>query len=364
MDALDAGKYDIVQLGIRRAGEWLTGDAWKTLRARADSCDGEQSRSDASPSKPETSPWAEDVMRQIVSLDVIFPVLHGTYGEDGTVQGLLELVDVPYVGSGVLGSAVCMDKAMFKHVMRANGIAVVPWQLVERGQFQKQSGREETTSQSSCPSPSPLPEGEGTADDAVSSQAQTDEIVCAVEAALSYPVFTKPANLGSSIGISKCHDRQQLVQGLNEAARYDRRLVVEQAIRCRELEVAVIGNEDPRASVVGEIRSQGSFYDYSAKYLRSDSELVIPAPLDDAVAESVRGLAVKAYRATDCAGLARVDFFLDDETGVVYVNEINTMPGFTSMSMFPKLWDATGVGYAELLDELIGLAVDRFHGRD
>jgi len=326
MDALDAQSYEIVQFGITRAGEWLTGDAWAALQAGSADV---STHPETHRSKDRTCPCDEDLLRELVNLDVVFPVLHGTYGEDGTVQGLLELLDLPYVGSGVAGSAVCMDKATFKVVMLASGIAIVPWRFVERGRYREQSG----------------------------------EIVAEVEAALSYPVFTKPSNLGSSIGISKCHDGQQLVEGLNEAARFDRRLVVEQAIPCRELEVAVIGNGNPRASAVGEIRSQGSFYDYSAKYLRGDSELIIPAPLDDAVGESVRGLAVQAYRAADCAGLARVDFFLHDETGEVYVNEINTMPGFTSMSMFPKLWEATGISYAEVLDELIGLALDRFDGR-
>ncbi len=329
LETLDAQKYQIIQFGITRAGEWLTGDARAALQATGGSSGDERTRSEARSSKDRACPCSDDLLREIVNLDVVFPVLHGTYGEDGTVQGLLELLDVPYVGSGVVGSAVCMDKAMFKEVMLASGIAIVPWQFVERSRYRERS----------------------------------DEIVSAVEAELPYPVFTKPANLGSSIGISKCRDRQQLVEGLNEAARHDRRLVVEQGIPCRELEVAVIGNGNPRASVVGEIRSQGSFYDYSAKYLSGDSELIIPAPLDDGLAESIRDLAVRAYQAADCSGLARVDFFLKDGTDEVYVNEINTMPGFTAMSMFPKLWEATGVSYAEVLDELIRLALDRYDGR-
>jgi D-alanine-D-alanine ligase len=267
----------------------------------------------------------------VTELDVIIPVLHGTYGEDGTVQGLLELANMPYVGAGVVGSAVGMDKAIFKQVMMANDIPVLPWRLFTARAWQ------------------------------VNPDAVLDEI----EAALTYPVFTKPANLGSSVGISKCSDRAALAAGLTDATRYDRRIVVEQGINGRELEVSVLGNEEPIASVVGEIRPRRDFYDYAAKYLaepgsEDESELIIPADLAAETAELVRTLAIHAYKAIDCAGMGRVDMLLDKETNNLYLNEINTIPGFTQISMYPKLWAATGVPYTELLDRLIDLAVERF----
>jgi len=252
-------------------------------------------------------------------------VLHGPYGEDGTVQGLLELAGLPYVGAGVTGSAVGMDKAIFKQVMVANEIPVLPWVLVKASEW----------------------------------RSHPDLVVEKIEAALSYPVFAKPANLGSSVGISRCTDRDSLIAGLDEAARFDRRLVVEQGIDGRELEVAVLGNDAPIASIVGEIRPRRAFYDYVAKYVSDDSELLIPAPLPAETAEAVRSLALRAYQAIDCAGLGRVDLLLDRESGQLYLNEINTMPGFTRISMYPKLWEASGISYAELLDRLIELALDR-----
>jgi D-alanine-D-alanine ligase len=235
------------------------------------------------------------------------------------------------VGAGVVGSAVGMDKAVFKHVMVANGLPILPWQLVIKRDW---------------------------LDDETA-------VLDQIEAALTYPVFTKPANLGSSVGISKCRNRAELKVGLDEATQFDRRVVVEQGINVRELEVAVMGNNKPIASVVGEIRPRRDFYDYTAKYLAepdSDdySELLIPADLDPETAETVRELAVRAYKAIDCAGLGRVDLLLDIDNGHLYLNEINTIPGFTRISMYPKLWEATGITYTELLDNLIDLALDRF----
>jgi D-alanine-D-alanine ligase len=247
------------------------------------------------------------------------------------VQGLLELANIPYVGAGVVGSAVGMDKAIFKHVMTANGLPVLPWRLVTRAEW----------------------------------QGDREGVLNAIEAELTYPVFTKPANLGSSVGISKCAGRAEMAAGLDDAARYDRRLVVEQGIdHARELEVAVLGNAAPEASVVGEVRPRRAFYDYVAKYLagpgsKDESELLIPAPLDPALAERVRRLAVQAYQAIDGAGLGRVDLLLDDTTRALYLNEINTIPGFTTISMYPKLWAASGLPYPALLDRLIDLALER-----
>lgn len=335
MAALDKEKYEVVPIGIDREGQWLVGDAMRALS------DGEAEAAQPATLLPaphsagllqlerraeETSNALQPVsLSRAADLDVIIPVLHGPYGEDGTVQGLLELAGLPYVGAGVTGSAVGMDKAIFKQVMVANEIPILPWLLVKAGEW----------------------------------RGHPDLIVEKIEATLSYPVFTKPANLGSSVGISRCQDRDGLIAGLDEAARYDRRIVVEQGIDGRELEVAVLGNDAPIASVVGEIRPRRAFYDYVAKYVSNDSELLIPAPLPPETAEAVRSLALRAYQAIDCAGLGRVDLLLDRDSGQLYLNEINTMPGFTRISMYPKLWEASGVSYPELLDRLIELALDR-----
>jgi D-alanine-D-alanine ligase len=334
MAALDRTKYEVVPIGITRNGRWLTGDVVAALSNGTEGAitatllPDPRSRSLLQMEMQETHPAN---LSEVTELDVIIPVLHGTYGEDGTVQGLLELADMPYVGAGVVGSAVGMDKAIFKQVMMANGIPVLPWRLFAAQAWRKRS----------------------------------DEILAEIEAALTYPVFTKPANLGSSVGISKCTNREELIEGLEAATQYDRRLVVEQGINGRELEVSVLGNDDPIASVVGEIRPRRAFYDYAAKYLAEpgsadESELIIPAELDEETADAIRALAIRAYKAIDCAGMGRVDMLMDRESGDIYLNEINTIPGFTQISMYPKLWEATGIPYSELLDRLIDLAVERF----
>lgn len=324
MRALNPEKYEVVQIGITPQGQWLTGEAMQALTAGP---------SDATSQSLVQSGSSETQISQLAAsnaIDVIFPVLHGTYGEDGTVQGLLELADVPYVGAGVLGSAVGMDKAVFKQVMVANQIPVLPWCLVLKSQW----------------------------------EARPQAIITHIESTLSYPVFTKPANLGSSVGISKCRQRAELIAGLDEAARFDRRIIIEQGINARELEVSVLGNDEPIASIVGEVRPRRDFYDYVAKYISDDSELLIPAPIATELAEQVRLMAVQAYQAIDCAGLGRVDMLLDKDTGAVYLNEINTIPGFTTISMYPKLWEATGLSYPELLDRLISLALERFSEKE
>lgn len=329
MDALDPEKYEVVAIGITPAGQWLAGDALAALTAG--SMDAARPAtllpdpgSTALMQVEETAVGASS-LSEASQLDVVLPILHGPYGEDGTVQGLLELAGLPYVGAGVVGSAVGMDKAIFKSVMVANGIPVLPWRLVLSTDWLE----------------------------------QREAILDGLEAQFSYPLFTKPANLGSSVGICRCTNRQELAQGLDDAASYDRRIVVEQGINARELEVAVLGNEAPMASVVGEIRPRRAFYDYVAKYVSDDSELIIPAPLDEDVGQQVRALALKAYRAIDCAGMGRVDLLLDRDSGALYLNEINTIPGFTRISMYPKLWEASGVSYPQLLDRLIALALER-----
>lgn len=330
LSALDPGKYEVVPIGITKSGQWITGDVAEALESGDDGTirmatllpDPEsQALMAIEPGKSRPSALAE-----VSQLDVVFPVLHGPYGEDGTVQGLLELADLPYVGAGVVGSAVGMDKAIFKAVMKAHDLPILPWVLVTKSDW--------TTKP----------------------EAIADEI----EASMSYPLFTKPANMGSSVGISKCINRDQLIDGLSQAAEYDRRIVVEQGIEARELEVSVLGNNDPITSVVGEIRPRRDFYDYVAKYVSDDSDLIIPADIDPQMAATIRTLAARAYKLMDCAGLGRVDFLLDRENDRIYLNEINTIPGFTRISMYPKLWEASGVLYPELLDRLIDLALERY----
>lgn len=337
MGAMDPEKYEIVPIGITKEGRWIaSGDPMEALVTG----DGSLSRPAVllgDPGHRGLMRLEEEEGRAVLSLlaelDVVFPVLHGPYGEDGTVQGLLDLAGIPYVGAGVTGSALAMDKAIFKDVMRARGLPVVDYLLVMRKEW----------------------------------EADPERVMDRVEGALGYPVFTKPANLGSSVGVSKCHNREGLAQGLTEAARYDRKLLVEAAVpQAREIEVSVLGNDDPIASVPGEIVPSREFYSYAAKYLDEGeraSRLLIPAPLPPEMAERVRDLAVRAYVAIDCAGMARADFLLSGETGALYVNELNTIPGFTAISMYPKLWEATGIPYPELIDRLIELALERHADR-
>ena len=262
---------------------------------------------------------------------MVFPLLHGPYGEDGTVQGLLELADLPYVGSGVLASAVAMDKAMCKQLLRAHGLPVTDWQLVTRGEIEQRR------------------RGRG----------------AAAAERYAFPIFTKPANLGSSVGVVKAHTCAELVEALRTSARYDRRVLVEPGINARELEVSVLGNDAPEASVVGEIVPSREFYDYEAKYIDAGSALHHPgAHSRRQTAERARAHAVAAFRAVDGAGLARVDFLMDRDNGDLYINEINTLPGFTDISMYPKLWEASGLSYSDLIDRLVELALERQGEKD
>ena len=337
MDAIDKDKYQVVPIGITRHGDWI---ALSESEGSVESLDAVASNRVALLGDPSQrgllrlrdEGGAVDA-GQVAELDVVFPVLHGTYGEDGTVQGLLELAGIPYVGAGVLGSALGLDKAVFKDVMKAHGFPIVNHVLVLRKEWEADSSR----------------------------------ILDRVEAEINYPVFTKPANLGSSVGIRKCHDRDGLAEGLAEAALYDRKLLVEAAVpAAREIEVSVLGNDSPLASVPGEVVPSREFYSYESKYIdqgEDASDLVIPAFLSEEMAERVRTMAVETYLAIDCAGMARVDFLLAGETEELYVNEVNTIPGFTAISMYPKLWEASGISYRELIDRLIDLAVERHKDR-
>ncbi len=336
-EALDRTKYEVVPIGITKEGRWLmAGAAEKLLAAGQASADDVAPLPRADAGEPPAAvveeaevlthglpmTLAPDPTQADRKVDVVFPVLHGTFGEDGTVQGLLELAGVPYVGAGVLGSACGMDKDAMKRLFRDHGVPVVPWLLFRRDEIGRSA-------------------------------------VAAVEKKFRYPVFVKPANLGSSVGITKVHKRSELLPALELAAQYDRRILVEKGMDARELECSVLGNDKPQASVPGEIIPSREFYDYAAKYLEEGSQLIIPAPLTRAQTRRVQDLAVRAFLAIDCAGMARVDFFLEKRTGRIYVNEINTIPGFTSISMYPKLWEASGLPYQKLLDRLIELALER-----
>jgi D-alanine-D-alanine ligase len=337
MNAMDKEKYEIVPIGITKDGRWIAGgDPMRALTSGDESL-GRPAALLGDPSRRglmrlKDTERAVEATR-IAELDVVFPVLHGPYGEDGTVQGLLELAGVPYVGADVTGSALGMDKSIFKDVMRAHGLPIADYVVVKRKEWHTD------------------PEG----------------VMDRIEGRLGYPLFTKPACLGSSVGITKCRDRAGFAAGLAEAARYDRKLLIEAAVpAAREIEVSVLGNDEPIASVPGEIMPSREFYSYAAKYLDEGdqaSELLIPAPLPPEMAERARDLAVRAYVAIDCSGMARADFLLSRETGDLYVNELNTIPGFTAISMYPKLWEASGISYPELIDRLIELALERYQDR-
>ncbi len=358
LQAIDRNKFDVVPIGINKAGHWLTSgaaqgllegagtDAAKPAELRAGdpaATPGARVLAEGQPAllAPEpaaaalnlSGPTALDRPAALggLSLDVVFPVLHGTFGEDGTIQGLFELAGIAYVGSGVLGSSAGMDKDVMKRLFAQAKLPMVKHVTLLRAEWERAPRK----------------------------------AVAQVEAALQYPVFVKPANLGSSVGISKAHNRKELGPALTFAAKYDRKLVVEQGVggkkaKALEFEVAVLGNDHPQASVVGEIIPCKEFYDYEAKYLSEGSSAVIPARLNKAQTKQLRELAVAAFRACDLAGLARVDFLMEPEgKRRIFLNEVNTMPGFTRISMFPKLWEATGLNYKELITRLIELALER-----
>lgn len=334
LSVLDPKKYDVTEIGITHAGDWVVGDDLCQWMEHPNT--RKQDSATILPDPSRSALYAIESadhggqLKLVTQLDVVFPVLHGSFGEDGTIQGLLELANIAYVGAGVLASSVGMDKALFKDVMRAHNIPVVESVTATRRQI---SGELETV----------LPR---------------------LEKLGEYPLFVKPANMGSSVGITKCRNQSELVEGLQDAARYDRRILIERSVNAREIEVSVLGNENPRVSVPGEILPSDEFYSYNAKYIDDASKLLIPAPINESDSIEVRNFAVAAYKAIDCAGMARIDFFIAKDTGKIYLNELNTIPGFTKISMYPKLWEASGLPYTQLVDELINLAVDRQKERD
>jgi D-alanine-D-alanine ligase len=364
LNAIDKTKYEVVPIGITKDGRWLTAEHAERL-LKGEKHAGEGARATSTPLRagdPEATPGAallaagasvvvppEPARREAglepfqtdastlrrasdraINVDVIFPVLHGTFGEDGTIQGLLELADIAYVGAGVLGSSAGMDKDVMKSLFRAAGLPIVKHVTVLRGEFER----------------------------------APKKVQKLVEGKLKYPVFVKPANLGSSVGISKAHDRKELDPAIADAAKFDRKIVIEEGVggkknKAREIEVAVLGNDNPEASIAGEIIPCKEFYDYDAKYLVEGSEGVIPAKITKAEMKTVQRLAIAAFQAVDCTGLARVDFLMDPKSRKIFVNEINTMPGFTAISMYPKMWAASGLSYPDLIDRLIQLGIER-----
>jgi D-alanine-D-alanine ligase len=358
LNAIDKDKYDVVPIGITKDGRWLTAEHAENLlqgklmleprNLRAGDPETTSSaavlaRGEAVVVPPEPMhrqsglvPFQSDAAMfrrasdRAINVDIIFPVLHGTFGEDGTIQGLLELADIPYVGAGVLGSAAGMDKDIMKSLFLAAGIPIVKHVTILRSAWEN----------------------------------DPKQVQKRVESRLIYPVFVKPANLGSSVGISKAHNRKELGPAIEEAAKFDRKIVIEQGVggkkeKARELECSVLGNDEPAASVPGEIVPGKEFYDYTAKYVDEGSQLIIPAKLTKAQTKRVQELAIAAFKAVDCSGLARVDFLMDPKTEKIYLNEINTMPGFTAISMYPKLWASSGLAYPDLIDRLIQLGIER-----
>src|SRR5438445_9649292 len=327
--AMDPQRFEPVPLYIDKNGRWLVGGTLKRLVGEG--ATGEYVYLPPDPTQHSLVP-AEDGVGQPPSLpplDVIFPVFHGLNGEDGTIQGVLELANIPYVGAGVLGSALGLDKLYMKRAFAAVGLPIVDYIAITRRRYEE----------------------------------DPDAFIKLVEERIGYPCFSKFANSGSSVGTTKAHDRAELAAGLRLAATFDRKILVERAVDARELEVSVLGNDEPEASVVGEVVPAHEFYDYEAKYLDEGSRLLIPAPIDAGVADKVRAMAIEAFQAVDAAGMARVDFFLERTSGRIVLNELNTIPGFTRISMYPKLWEASGFAYPKLIDRLVELAIERFNDK-
>lgn len=361
IEAIDKSKYEVVPIGITKDGHWVTASAAEKLLGRKGGAESAGEKRHLRAGDPQATPSAAVLQRgeavlvppvpgaehmsllpfrtesiehrraadHPITVDVIFPVLHGTFGEDGTIQGLLELADIPYVGAGVLGSAAGMDKDVMKALFKAAGLPIVKHVTVLRREWER----------------------------------EPEVVRATVDRELKYPLFVKPANLGSSVGITKAHNQQELGPAIDEAARFDRKIVIEEGVggasKARELECSVLGNDEPQASVAGEIVPIKEFYDYDAKYLDEGSELIIPAKISDEQQREIRDMAVRAFKAVDCAGLARIDFLMDPQSGKIHINEINTMPGFTAISMYPKLWAATAISYPDLIDRLIQLGLER-----
>ena len=327
--AMNPERFEPVPLYIDKNGRWLVGGSLKRLVSEDDARKYVYLPPD--PTQRSLVPAQDGIGpgNTLPPLDVVFPVFHGLNGEDGTIQGVLELANLPYVGAGVLGSALGLDKIYMKRAFAAAGLPIVDYLAITRRQYEH----------------------------------DPDAFITLVEERLGYPCFSKFANSGSSVGTTKAHDRAELAAGLRLACSFDRKLLVERAVEARELEVSVLGNDEAQASVVGEVVPAHEFYDYDAKYLDEGSRLLIPAPIDAGCAAEVRGMALRAFQAVDGAGMARVDFFMERKTSRIVLNEVNTIPGFTRISMYPKLWEASGISYPALIERLVDLAIERFNDK-
>ncbi len=334
MKAINRDKYTVVPIGITKEGRWISPQE-SALALQSGRIEGKStvilvnnpsgksliSIDNHQEFKKET--WEG-------KLDVIFPVLHGPYGEDGTIQGLLELADIPYVGAGVAASAVSMDKELMKTIFKQKSLPVLKWLTIKRKDWQKDK----------------------------------EEILSLIQNTFEYPLFVKPTNLGSSVGITKVHRKEELEKAIDLASSYDRKILIEEGLEgAREIECSVLGNDEPQTSVVGEVKPAGEFYDYDSKYIDQATQLIVPADLPEEVSGKVKQIALCAFKAIDAAGMARVDFFVTKKENKIYLNEINTIPGFTSVSMYPRLWEASGVSYPELIDQLIQLALERYQDK-
>ncbi|HAJ33054.1 MAG TPA: D-alanine--D-alanine ligase [Candidatus Atribacteria bacterium] len=328
--AIDKDKYTVVPIGITKEGRWISPQD-SELALQSGKIEGKNTVILLNDSFSKSLVCIDNNQRldkssALEKLDVIFPVLHGPYGEDGTVQGLLELADIPYVGAGVAASAISMDKDLMKIIFQQKGLPILKWMTIKRREWQKDK----------------------------------EKILSLVQDDFEYPLFVKPTNLGSSVGITKVRKKEELEKAIDLASSYDRKILIEEGLEeVREIECGVLGNDEPQTSVVGEVRPAGEFYDYDSKYIDKKTQLIVPADLPDGVSKVVQQIALHAFKAVDAAGMARVDFFVSKKENKIYLNEINTIPGFTSVSMYPRLWQATGIPYPELIDQLIQLALER-----
>lgn len=328
--AINKDKYAVVPIGITKEGRWISPQD-SELALQSGKIEGKNTVILLNDSFSKSLVCIDnnqklDKSSALEKLDVIFPVLHGPYGEDGTVQGLLELANIPYVGAGVAASAISMDKDFMRMVFQQKGLPILKWMTIKRKEWQENK----------------------------------EKILSLVQNGFEYPLFVKPANLGSSVGITKVHKKEELEKAIDLASSYDRKILIERGLEeVREIECGVLGNDEPRASVVGEVKPAGEFYDYDSKYTEEGTQLIIPADLPDRVSQEIQRIALSAFKAVDAAGMARVDFFVSKKENKIYLNEINTIPGFTSSSMYPRLWEASGISYPELIDRLIQLALER-----
>ncbi len=328
--AIDKDKYTVVPIGITKEGRWISPQD-SELALQSGRIEGKNTVILLNDPSGRALVRIDNNQRldkssALERLDVIFPVLHGPYGEDGTVQGLLELADIPYVGAGVAASAISMDKDLMKIIFKQRDLPILKWMTIKRKEWQKDK----------------------------------EKILSLVQDDFEYPLFVKPTNLGSSVGITKVHKKEELDKAIDLASSYDRKILIEEGLEeVREIECSVLGNDEPQVSVVGEVKPAGEFYDYDSKYIDKETQLIVPADLPDGVSRKVQEIALRAFKAVDAAGMARVDFFVSKKENKIYLSEINTIPGFTSVSMYPRLWEASGISYAGLIDRLIQLALER-----